>query len=476
MKLDPTIWTAFRQLCLTCVALLFGQFSLPSAAAQDGVWLTDPARAVEIAQRDRRDMLLLFTGSDWCPPCQKLETETLSRPEFLKPAEADWVLVKFDFLRNQPLDPAVEAANEEWSQKFGVAAFPTIVLLDCEQRPIGFAGYLEGGPTAMLERLRDVRERRAQRDLALQEAAKAQGIDVAVHLDHALAALDEEVAKVWYTDLIEKIVELDADNQLGLREKWHGEQDKAARQLIRADIEAVARLDRPERAVTFIDEVLGAVEFPAAEKFEVLRIKLGLLQQQGHAAAAQTLLDEMLAMPEIGADTRENLIVRKALQYHASGEPAKALGFLDEIIKTHGSLPYVKLTQAQLRAAGGDRAGAIRLLEETISEAADRPDALIELVATLAELRCQDGDEEKALNGLEAFAADEQAPVDLRAEALLQAAMIMRAAGRIRPATLTENRAVSLADTPELTRELQRVVDAMRKSASAPASGDDSPR
>ncbi len=439
---------------------------------QDDVWLTDPAKAVEIAQRDKRDMLLLFTGSDWCPPCQKLETETLSKPEFLKQAEADWVLVKFDFLRNKPLDPVLEQANGEWSQKYGVGAFPTIVLLDCEQRPVGFAGYLEGGPPAMLERLRDVRERRAQRDLALAEAAKATGVDVAVHLDHALAALDDGVAKVWYTDLIEKIVELDPDNRLGLREKWHGEQDKAARQVIRADIEAVARLDRPERAVAFIDEVLAAVTFPAAEKFDVLRIKLGLLQQQGDAAAAQTLLDEMLAVPEIGDDTRQSLIVRKALQYHSAGDVARALAYLDDVAKGNGPLPYVRLTQAQLRAAGGDRAGAIQLLEATIPQAASQPDALIELVATLAELQCLEGDEEKALGGLEAFAADELVPVDLRAEALLHAAMIMRSSGRIRPATLTENRAVALADTPELTRELQRVVDAVRKAASAPDSGD----
>lgn len=468
--------TTFRSALLAALLLGGGCFPGSVWSQPGGVWETDMNRAIVTAQRENRDMLLLFTGSDWCPPCQKLEAETLSQADFLAGASKNWLLVKFDFLRNTPLSPELEQQNGDWSHRLGVTAFPTIVLVDSKQRPFGFQGYLEGGPVAMLEALRDLRGRRERRDDALAKAAAATGDERARRLDQALDALDPQLVQVWYADIVGQIVALDEDNHLGLRAKWNGERDAEARQVILADIQAIARLDRPDRAAAFIDEVLAAVQFPAVEKFEILRIKLGLLQQAGESGSAVALLDEMLAMPEISDATRERLIVKKAFQYFGQGNREEAVALLATAAGQSPQLYYVRLALAQLTHASGKPAEAVEMLKAAIVEATSAPDALVELVGTLADLQCLAGQETEALDALEQFAGNEQIPVDLRAEALLHAALIMREAGRTRPALLTENRAVSLSKTPELSRELQRVVDALRKpKVPDPAAGGTSP-
>jgi hypothetical protein len=123
----------------------------------------------------------------------------------------------------------------------------------------------------------------------------------------------------------------------------------------------------------------------------------------------------------------------------------------------------VQLLQGQLKASQKDFSGAIELFTKGMAKSRHKPDILIEMVGALADVQYKAGSEEDALKTLDNFAEDTQMPVDLRCEALLQQAMIMREMGRTRPALLTENRAVELANSPQLKREIQNVVDQLRK-------------
>jgi class 3 adenylate cyclase len=60
-------------------------------------WLTDFEKAKELAQREKRPVLLLFTGTEWCSVCVILEKKVLSRPEFAEFAKDRLVLVKVEF-------------------------------------------------------------------------------------------------------------------------------------------------------------------------------------------------------------------------------------------------------------------------------------------------------------------------------------------------------------------------------------------
>ena len=41
-------------------------------------WQNDMTQAAELAKKEKKPILILFTGSDWCPPCMKMAKETWS--------------------------------------------------------------------------------------------------------------------------------------------------------------------------------------------------------------------------------------------------------------------------------------------------------------------------------------------------------------------------------------------------------------
>ena len=53
------------------IALLLCLTILP-APAGELVWLTDLAKAQAQAKVEKKSVLLVFHGSDWCPPCVEM--------------------------------------------------------------------------------------------------------------------------------------------------------------------------------------------------------------------------------------------------------------------------------------------------------------------------------------------------------------------------------------------------------------------
>jgi thioredoxin-related protein len=455
--------------CVSCIWVLICVFAISlidiENARSDDDWTEDVQSAVKRAEAESKDLLLLYTGSDWCPPCKKLEEEVLSKEEFLREAAANMVLVKFDFPQQIKQSDDLIQQNKEWGEKYAISGYPTIVLVDKNLLPFGIVGYEPGGFQPYLGHLEELRQKRIRRDEAFAKSEKASGLEKAKFLDEGLSQLDEQIAQVYYADKIEQIVELDADNELGLRSKWFAQQEAEMRKLIITDILAISRLEKPDRAVAFIDEVLNTVEFPLEQKFEVLQIKLNLLHSSGSVGPAQQLLDEMINMEGLEGLTRERLIVKKAFQTAGSGNIPGGLEIIEQNLPAAGSGAdglYLTLAKAQLLDNSKRTGEAIALLDAAMAKAKFIPDLLIELVAARADMLCSQDQHELALQALDTFADDPQMPTDLRCEALLHKAMIMRETGRRRPALLSENRAIEVADTPELKREIQRVVEQLR--------------
>ncbi len=64
----------FRRLGLIVVMIL-GFVANGWAAADEEGFTEDANAAIERAVKEDKELILLFTGSDWCPPCKKLEAE-----------------------------------------------------------------------------------------------------------------------------------------------------------------------------------------------------------------------------------------------------------------------------------------------------------------------------------------------------------------------------------------------------------------
>lgn len=125
---------------------LLSFFHTASAFSQSQVaWLTDYQAAAKQAEKENKPLLILFTGSDWCGWCIKLEKEALDTPEFSTLAGHDFVFLKLDFpLYTKPPAPIV-AQNKELQKKYEVRGFPTVLLLDSQLNIVGRTGYKPGG-------------------------------------------------------------------------------------------------------------------------------------------------------------------------------------------------------------------------------------------------------------------------------------------------------------------------------------------
>ncbi|HKB89348.1 MAG TPA: thioredoxin family protein, partial [Opitutaceae bacterium] len=102
------------------------------ASDETGPWMTNFLAAQTEATKTGRRMLVLFTGSDWCPPCIRFEQDVAHNADFLAKTQTDLVLVKLDYPRKHPQPSDVKESLEKLRQAYGVAAYPTLLIVSAD--------------------------------------------------------------------------------------------------------------------------------------------------------------------------------------------------------------------------------------------------------------------------------------------------------------------------------------------------------
>lgn len=92
-------------------------------------WSTDLEKAFAQAKKDKKPVLVEFTGSDWCPPCIAMRKNVFSTKEFVDAASKKFILVELDFPNG---DEKLKAKNEPYAENYKIEGFPTIILFDAE--------------------------------------------------------------------------------------------------------------------------------------------------------------------------------------------------------------------------------------------------------------------------------------------------------------------------------------------------------
>jgi thiol:disulfide interchange protein len=121
----------------------------PAPESYDGpaVWETDFGQALGQARARKCHIMIVYTGSDWCPWCKKMDAEVYSQPEFARYSHEKFVLLKLDYLRHSPMSDAAKAQNTDMLQRYHVNGYPNLVIVDMNGKALGrFTGYYEGGP------------------------------------------------------------------------------------------------------------------------------------------------------------------------------------------------------------------------------------------------------------------------------------------------------------------------------------------
>ena len=159
-------------------AIVFGFLLLHAGTAVAGdKWLSRLDEAERLAERDGKDLFILFTGTAWCAPCVQFESNVLSHGEFLDDT-GPFILVKLEFPKSdEELPPGQRKAFAAWRERYGIRAFPTVILADAAGRPYAVTGHIGLSPAEYGRYLGKLREAHNRRDTALLNASKAQGVN-----------------------------------------------------------------------------------------------------------------------------------------------------------------------------------------------------------------------------------------------------------------------------------------------------------
>jgi thioredoxin-related protein len=258
------------------------------------MWTEDFEAAKATAAKDKKDILMDFTGSDWCGWCIKLKKEVFDKAEFAKAAGGKFVFMEVDFPQEKKQDEKVKAQNAKLQETFKVEGYPSIVLTDAEGRAYAQTGYQPGGPAAYLTHLDELREVRVKRDEAMAKAAKLEGLDKAKALKEALDTMDSDLVKKHYGQVTEEILGLDKEDSLGLK-KEH-ENDKAM-ETLNTELEQLAQAGKLDEFSARIDKFIADQKLEGEKKQSAMMMKLAVLGVD-KLDAAEKLVEEVIKVDE----------------------------------------------------------------------------------------------------------------------------------------------------------------------------------
>lgn len=126
--------------------ILFLTFFI-SANAQD--WRGSYTEALEMAKMENKPFVLVFSGSDWCAPCIKLERNIWQSQMFKEYSQKHYVLYKADFPKKKAnkLPEPRASENRSLAERFNPKGhFPLILVLDKDAKVLGSTGYQKWSP------------------------------------------------------------------------------------------------------------------------------------------------------------------------------------------------------------------------------------------------------------------------------------------------------------------------------------------
>lgn len=97
-------------------------------------WVSGVDDAFADAKAKNKHVMMLFTGSDFCPPCKMMEKKVFSKAAFMEEATKNFILVYLDYPNG---DEELARSNEKYMTKYDVEGYPTVLVFDPTEREIG---------------------------------------------------------------------------------------------------------------------------------------------------------------------------------------------------------------------------------------------------------------------------------------------------------------------------------------------------
>ena len=260
-------------------------FSNVALAAGNG-WMTDFAAAKKKAIAEKKDLLIEFTGSDWCPPCKMLNKNVFSKAEFVKSASEKFVLVALDFPRKKELPAAEKAQNDKLIGLYAVQGFPTILLCDSKGMPYAQSSFEPGGPAQYMAILNEKRPLKQQRDKAIAAANKLEGKAKANALWEVISNLEDVPLALSFDPILKSILAADKSD--------HGIEIEGI--YVKAAMANLKKGDDISATFKKYDAYLAKTKVSGMKKQEELTAKLNVLHRLNDFDGMRKAVDEIIAI------------------------------------------------------------------------------------------------------------------------------------------------------------------------------------
>ncbi|MCX7007724.1 MAG: thioredoxin family protein [Kiritimatiellaeota bacterium] len=435
-------------------------------------WLQNFDKAKQQAAVEKKDLLMDFTGSDWCGWCVKLNKEIFAKKEFAEGVKDSFVLVELDYpmseknKQQQPVE--IKEQNAQLAKVYAIEGYPTVLLADSAGRPYAKIYQQNEDAGSYARNVNTLQANRVKRDASFAKAEAAKGLEKAKLLVEGLSAVDPEFLERFYKNEITTIQENDKDDTLGFAKQ----------------IKARAKESSAQAAPAISPD--EADEMAAIEKaLKPLEEKLPpLFEAQKHDEALKVIDDYLRGTPDLNLHAKQALIMTKAQLSLQKTDVATALKLLNEGIEiSSGSFTAreMKALRASLKedeAGKGPLAPRLKAVlaakqKSEVTKQEMEAKRTVEPILEKVTLLMKSGKADEGIKEIDAYLKG-QAELDpfSRQMLLLTKAGLLADKGDTQAASALLDEAVKLAPDSTVAQEgAQELRAAIRKAAGKDASG-----
>jgi len=114
----------------------------------------DADSAFNKASTDSKPILLIFTGSDWCPHCLRFEKNILYDQTFVDYAAQNLVILQADFPQRKKLPKEIVIQNDKLAEKYNPKGeFPTFLILNPKRTKSSYFEYRNQEPVEFISQI-----------------------------------------------------------------------------------------------------------------------------------------------------------------------------------------------------------------------------------------------------------------------------------------------------------------------------------
>lgn len=118
-------------------------------------YFEDATLAFNKAKQEKLNVLLIFSGSDWCRPCIKFKKDVLDDSVFAAFSKDRIVVLKADFPQHKILSDKIIHQNEKLAESYNSeGAFPKILLLDSEKQILATIPYAQQNTAEFISQIK----------------------------------------------------------------------------------------------------------------------------------------------------------------------------------------------------------------------------------------------------------------------------------------------------------------------------------